>query len=124
MGDPLPAAAPPLVLVVDDEPMVRSLMRATLSETYRVLEAADGTEALAVYGALGGQISAVVTDLRMPRMDGLTLASLLRRAVPAPPILFVSGFDGGGELPGPLLTKPFLPSRLLEALEALLATRH
>jgi CheY-like chemotaxis protein len=110
----------PLILVVDDEPQVRRLMRFVLRDRYRVLVAADGREALALWSVVGRDITAVVTDLRMPDIDGLALAHALRRMEPPPPILFVSGYGSGGELPGPFLQKPFPPDDLLVAVEKLL----
>lgn len=113
----------PLILVVDDEPQVRRLMLFVLRDQYRVLVAADGQEALALFSVLGREITAVVTDLRMPEMDGLALAHALSRMEAPPPILFVSGYgSGGGELPGPFLQKPFPPEVLLAAVEKLLGT--
>jgi CheY-like chemotaxis protein len=111
----------PLILVVDDEPQVRRLMLFVLRDQYRVLVAADGQEALALFSVLGREIAAVVTDLRMPEMDGLALAHALSHMEEPPPILFVSGYGrGGGELPGPFLQKPFPPEVLLAAVEKLL----
>jgi CheY-like chemotaxis protein len=99
----------PLILIVDDEPQVRRLMLFVLRDQYRVLVAADGREALALFSVVGRDITAVVTDLRVPDMDGLALAQALRRMDAPPPILFVSGHGSGGELPGPFLQKPFPP---------------
>jgi CheY-like chemotaxis protein len=110
----------PLILVVDDEPLVRHLLLVILRDRYRVLVAADGQEALALFSVVGRDIMAVVTDLRMPDMDGLALAHALRRMEAPPPILFVSGYGSGGELPGPFLQKPFPPDALLAAVQKLL----
>ncbi len=112
----------PVVLVVDDEPMMRWLMTAALREHYRVLVAADGQEALDTVREIGGEITALVTDLRMPRLDGLGLAARLQALGDPPPLLFISGFMGGGELPGPFLAKPFSPDALLAAVQRLIAT--
>jgi len=111
----------PVVLVVDDEPMVRRVMVAALRERYLVLEAANGREALALVEVAGDGVSIVVTDVRMPTMDGPALAGALARRERPPAILFVSGFAGEGELPGPLLQKPFLPLDLLAAVARLAA---
>jgi CheY-like chemotaxis protein len=111
----------PLILVVDDEPQVRRLMLCVLRDQYRVLVAADGEEALALISVVGREIAAVVTDLRMPEMDGLALAQALGGMEEPPPILFVSGYGrGGGELPGPFLPKPFPADVLLAAVQKLL----
>jgi CheY-like chemotaxis protein len=112
----------PVVLVVDDEPMMRWLMTGALRDHYRVLVAADGQEALDTVRVVGDEITALVTDIRMPRLDGLALAARLRAMEESPPLLFVSGFMGGGELPGPFLAKPFPPEALLAAVRRLIAT--
>lgn len=120
--DPLETDRRPVVLVVDDEPMMRWLMTAALRDSYRVLVAADGQEALETLRDVGDEITALVTDVRMPRLDGVALAAALRAMDEPPPLLFVSGFMGGGELPGPFLAKPFPPEALLAAVRRLLAT--
>jgi CheY-like chemotaxis protein len=112
----------PVVLVVDDEPMMRWLMTAALRDSYRVVVAADGQEALETLRDVGDEITALVTDVRMPRLDGVALAAALRAMDEPPPLLFVSGFMGGGELPGPFLAKPFPPEALLAAVRRLIAT--
>ena len=120
--DPLETDRRPVVLVVDDEPMMRWLMTAALRDSYRVLVAADGQEALETLRDVGDEITALVTDVRMPRLDGVALAAALRAMDEPPPLLFVSGFMGGGELPGPFLAKPFPPEALLAAVRRLIAT--
>ena len=120
--DPLETDRRPVVLVVDDEPMMRWLMTAALRDSYRVLVAADGQEALETLWDVGDEITALVTDVRMPRLDGVALAAALRAMDEPPPLLFVSGFMGGGELPGPVLAKPFPPEALLAAVRRLIAT--
>ena len=82
--------------------------------------AEDGRQALELFATNGPEISAVVTDIRMPRMDGLALAAALRDRAIWVPILFVSGFGVIGQAPGLFLPKPFLPDNLLEAVRRLL----
>ena len=121
-GDALGSDRRPVVLVVDDEPMMRWLMTAALRDSSRVLVAADGQEALETLRDVGDEITALVTDVRMPRLDGVALAAALQAMDEPPPLLFVSGFMGGGELPGPFLAKPFPPEALLAAVRRLIAT--
>jgi CheY-like chemotaxis protein len=70
-----------LVLVVDDESSVRTITKQTLEAFgYRVLTAADGADAVAVYARSGDEVAVVLTDMTMPIMDGpSTVRALTRR---------------------------------------------
>jgi len=116
------------LLVADDEPAIRAVTKSSLELAgYRVLLAADGVEALEVYRRHGSEIAAVVTDMAMPRMDGLRLAAALREIEPRVRILGTSGldFEGGpaaaaaAGIAGPLL-KPFTLEKLLARVQQLL----
>jgi CheY-like chemotaxis protein len=121
MTSPTPDPSPPVVLVVDDEPMMRTLLTQTLRPHYHVLAAADGEEALDLVWGMGNDVRLVVTDIKMPRLDGLGLAAELGRLDHPPLVLFVSAFGGNGdELPGPFLTKPFPPDALVSAVSGLI----
>ena len=103
------------IILVDDDDMLRDLIAQTLTDAgYPVLTAMNGEQALALVSTLNGQLGLVITDVRMPVMDGYQLAENLARLPTAPPVLFISGFAEGHKLPGPYLAKPFLPSALLE----------
>jgi two-component system cell cycle sensor histidine kinase/response regulator CckA len=81
-----------VILVVDDEEPVRSLMCRTLrSLGYFVLEAADGEDALAVLQAHHAPAHVVITDLAMPGLGGAPLVEMLHAWYPAIKVLFVSG---------------------------------
>src|SRR5580658_9081697 len=84
----------PPILIVDDDPIVRSLMRATLEvDGYEVVEASDGEEACALYKTRQPRL--LVADVVMPHMDGFALCrELRRRPVSAHvPILMATGLD-------------------------------
>ena len=134
-----PTPAPPLppargqrewILLVDDEPAVRDVLRRILEQHgYQVLEAADGTDALALFGLHRAEVRAVVTDLMMPHLDGLTLARLLRQMEARLPILGMTGLAQQANLQGTdagllqgLLAKPFGANKLLAALSEALAS--
>jgi len=81
-----------LVMFVDDEPEVRSIARITLEQQgYRLIEAEDGVQALSLYQQRKDEISLVITDVLMPNLDGLGLATRLHKLAPDLPILLLSG---------------------------------
>ncbi len=90
----LPAYRGLTVLVVEDEDELRTVIRRLLeAEGYLVLEAQNGAAALQILGLPRiPQVQLVLTDLRMPVMDGRQLASVLARLHPTVPIVFMSGF--------------------------------
>jgi CheY-like chemotaxis protein len=77
MSDTGADTSPP-ILIVDDDPIVRALMRATLEvDGYDIIEADDGDEACALYETSRPQL--LIADVVMPRMDGFTLCRELRK---------------------------------------------
>lgn len=117
-----------LLLVVDDEAAVRRVMQQTLETFgYRVLCAVDGRDGLRVFTEHRQEIAAVLTDLMMPTMDGITLIRQLREIAPDVRILAFSGLETAAAVSKPagrasidVLPKPFSSPVLLEAVRALL----
>lgn len=116
----------PTVLVVEDEDSLRAGIRRLLqNEGYNVVEAQNGATALQLLeGAAPDSIALVLTDLRMPIMDGRQLASALARRRPSLPIVFMSGFTAqlmDLRLVSPnlaFLAKPFRNDDLLAAVRS------
>lgn len=109
------------VLVVDDEQAVRQHMARVLEgEGHRVLLAEDANKALAWLNRYMPRIHLVVTDVLLPGMTGPELAMRVALLSPPPPVLFVSGGHHLGELPGPILWKPFLPTELIAVVSSLI----
>jgi CheY-like chemotaxis protein len=118
-----PQADPaPVVLVVDDEPILLRLMERALAEAgYRVQGAASGLSALELAATLPGPPDVLVTDLCMDGLNGVDLARLLTSKHPRTQVLLVSGFPAGHTEPAwPFLRKPFSPEVLVRAVEQLL----
>jgi two-component system, cell cycle sensor histidine kinase and response regulator CckA len=88
------AGSGPTVLIVEDEDSLRSALRRLLqNEGYTVLEASNGAKALELLTETeAAGVKLVLTDLRMPVMDGRQLAAALARMRPSLPIIFMSGF--------------------------------
>jgi CheY-like chemotaxis protein len=125
---PAGALAGATVLVVDDEPAVRSVAARSLERGgYRVLEAEDGCGALALV-AREGPPSLLLTDRTMPGLGGVELARQVRERWPAVPILFMSGYpaeelrrQGGTAAARDLIEKPFSPAELTTRVDAALS---
>jgi CheY-like chemotaxis protein len=108
------------VLVVEDDPSLRALMVRSLSaKGYRALQASDGIEALEILAA-DPEIELVVTDIVMPRMNGVELAQQMAASARTR-LLFVSAFgEEYTQLPASLLQKPFSQDALIAEVERLL----
>ncbi len=114
-----------VVLLADDEPLVRNLVGAVLSDAgYRVLDAADGEQALEMSRQYDGSIDFLLTDITMPKMSGIELSQRIAQERPGIKVLMMSGVlstepllrDQGVHF----LRKPFLPEALCEKLSAML----
>jgi len=102
----------PTILIVDDEPLIRTLLMLILEQGgYAVFSAENGAEALTIARRYGDGIDLVVSDVLMPEMDGPTLASRLRTERPKLPVLLMSDAyaveDLGLRKAYPFLPKPF-----------------
>jgi CheY-like chemotaxis protein len=84
-----------VVLVVDDEPAIRGLLKVALEKMgFTVLLAADSTEALDVYGRWRPKIALVLLDVRLPGLDGPQTLAALQRFDPALRCCFMTGHAG------------------------------
>ncbi len=117
IGVPTVVSGKELVLLVEDEEAVRRVARRALEmHGFRVLEARDGREALAISEL--NDVDILITDVMMPGMLGPAVASALRERKPALPALFMSGHTdelvrvGLLDPSTPFLAKPFTPSQL------------
>jgi two-component system, cell cycle sensor histidine kinase and response regulator CckA len=116
------------VLVVEDEPSVRRIIGRVLEEQgYRVLEAPNGRDALAIAGDPATRIDLIVADVVMPGLGGRDLATRLAERRSGVPILFTSGYTGHDvvergliERDWPFLAKPVAPDALARKVRELL----
>jgi len=112
------------VLVIDDESMVRTLVRRMLEPGgCAVVEAGDGESALRFIQRGQPAIDAVLTDLVMPGIDGFDIVTVLARHRPDLPVICMSGFASAqaSRLTVPFLPKPFTIEALRAALDPMIA---
>jgi DNA-binding NtrC family response regulator len=108
------------VLVVDDESAVRRFAARVLErDGFGVVEAADGAEALDLLKVRKAPVDVVVSDIVMPRLNGVELMQALSVSHPEIPVILMSGYataalsELGIAAPCSILTKPFPAERLL-----------
>ena len=119
-----------VALVVDDEPSVRNFIIAVLQDDgFWTLEAENGVHALELIRKLGAAVDLLVSDIRMPRMDGITLACSVRAEFPAIPLILVSGYAEIEEAKLPnsgfeFVQLPFHPVTLLSAVKKVMGSKR
>jgi PAS domain S-box-containing protein len=114
-AEPPPRGQGECLLIADDEVAIRQLMQSELAAFgYRVLVAADGAEALALFREHLADVKLVITDESMPVMSGLRAVQEMRRLRPALPVILTSG-ETQADLPPQVtvLGKPFSLEELL-----------
>lgn len=113
-----------LILVVDDEPMLRDVAKAMLKLIgFEVITASNGKECLEIYDQRGHEISAILLDMMMPQMNGEETFRALRERNPAVRVLLCSGYNEqdatqrfvGRGLAG-FVQKPYTPQQLQEKM--------
>ena len=115
------------VLVVDDESRVRKLIKDFLmKEGYKVIEAADGEEALKVFEENENKIQIILLDVMMPKLDGWSVLRQIRQKSKVPIIMLTARGEEQDELFGfelgvdEYISKPFSPKILVARVQAIL----
>lgn len=122
------ATEPSVVLIVEDEVLVRMAISAYLRECgYTVIEASSADEAIAVLES-DHPVHVVFTDVEMPgAMNGFGLASWMRENKPKMPVILAGNHKKEAEAAadlceyGPMLSKPYEPQQLLDQIRRLVA---
>jgi two-component system cell cycle sensor histidine kinase/response regulator CckA len=116
---------PPMVLIVDDDEAVRLYIKRILNARgVQTIEASDGVDAIRKIEELQNTLDLLVTDVRMPKMDGVELARVLAQLQPRASVIYISGYPFDLEQernlnPGracAFLSKPFTPRNLADAV--------
>lgn len=119
------------ILIAEDEESVRALVtRALTQDGHEVVATVDGAEALDALNRDGGRFDLLLTDIKMPVMDGIALALATARDFPALPILLMTGYADQREratgleaLVRDVIAKPFTLAEIRFAVAAVLAQR-
>jgi CheY-like chemotaxis protein len=127
----LPRGNGETILVVDDERSIRQITEQTLGAFgYRVLLAADGAEAVALFAQQHAAIGAVIMDMTMPTMDGASAIRVLEKIDATVPVVAASGIAGNealamaaGENAKAFLQKPYTADAVLNVLRQVLTGR-
>lgn len=120
---------PSRVLLADDDPAVREVLaRYLISAGLEVIQAKDGGEALSLFRQ--GPFDLVISDVKMPVMDGLQLLEAVKDLSPTVPVVLISGYDEPTTIVAALkkgaenyLSKPITKANLMRVLEQALAAR-
>jgi CheY-like chemotaxis protein len=118
------------ILVVDDEPFVRDLVKASLEEcNYKVLIAEDSIDAFSLYVQYTNEISVVLMDIQMPSIDGFKAIRILQQINPRVKIIAMSGLASNHNLlkvsnirVQAFLAKPYTINELLGTVKGVLDT--
>ncbi|MBE9202098.1 MULTISPECIES: response regulator [unclassified Nodularia (in: cyanobacteria)] len=124
----IPTGHGELILIVDDEPSIQDVTRTSLeSHQYQTLIASDGSEAIALYAKYADKISAVLMDMMLPSLDGLTAIRTLQKINPQVKIIATSGLMSKTKLEEVIetgtqtfLPKPYTVNELLLSLDKIL----
>jgi CheY-like chemotaxis protein len=125
MGVPAPNET--VILLAEDEPVVRNLVRAMLTQAgYAVLTANDGAEAIDICKAYTDEIHLFLTDILMPKVDGVAASAAVRKLRPKTKVIVMTGATTATiraeNRPDAFLRKPFVPPTLLKCVEKVLAS--
>ena len=119
------------ILLAEDEETLRSMLLRAFAPEHAVTAAADGAEALDIINSAKGEFDLLLTDIKMPLMDGIALALAVARDYPKIVILLMTGFadqreraHGLDALVHDVITKPFSLAQIRAAVDAALATKR
>jgi two-component system cell cycle response regulator CpdR len=121
----------PRILLAEDEETLRAMLVRAFATEHAVTAACDGAEALDIITAAQGEYDLLLTDIRMPLMDGIALALSVARDYPKIVILLMTGFADQRErahgleaIVHDVITKPFSLVQIRDAVTAALAARQ
>lgn len=125
---PTPTANQGTILVVDDEPSVRTVLARLLGKRgFAVIEATNGNEALEMVARHASALRLIILDLTMPQRDGMSTLQEIRKQQIRTPVVLISGYYSNElipkleELQAKYISKPFTAQNLLAVIDPILA---
>lgn len=119
---PVSGEAKKAILLAEDEPLLREAVAMSLeAEGCGIIEATDGEDAFQKLSERSGAVDLLITDVKMPKMNGSELAKEAKEQGPQLMILFLSSHVGDGRLAANsyYMEKPFLPKDLIKKVDAI-----
>jgi len=136
VAEPRPTVSPgnnaKALMIVEDDPAIREMLVRALGLTYSVFEAPDGEAAMEMLGRMRDLPELVIMDVMMPKMDGLTLASKMKKdpKLWGLPIIMLTGRDAPKDIVQGInmgarhyMTKPFKIQDLLDRIAKSIAAK-
>src|SRR5581483_6380226 len=113
-----------VILLAEDDVIVANIVRISLERAgYFVLTSEDGEEALTISRQYPGRIHMLLSDIQMPKMDGVRLAEFFAKERPDTRVLLMSGHSNEPIRGYAFLAKPFRLAQLLDAVTRLVSAR-
>jgi two-component system cell cycle sensor histidine kinase/response regulator CckA len=129
--DAYPSTANITILLAEDEPGLREIFSdLLLTRGYHILAAKNGEEAVTVARTFDGSIELFLTDIVMPKMNGIEAAQLIKNIRPNLPVVYMTGYaEDALSMPSTLgsdvlLEKPVAPGTLFDTIQNMLASRR
>jgi len=116
------------ILLADDDPYVREMLAYVLDEYgFHVIKASDGFEACGLFMDAPDQIDLLVSDVLMPKMNGVDAYRIMRQIKPGLPVILISGYSDGidmihndDDILPEVIAKPLRPDHLIARIHELL----
>lgn len=118
------------ILIIDDSKEIVAGLKAFFEQKYEILTAYNGYDGLQAFEQFENSIDLVITDLVMPELSGVGVASILKKKYPGVPIIAITGWKGDIEAIGiklcadQVFEKPFEISDLDQSVSSLLTNRE
>jgi two-component system, cell cycle sensor histidine kinase and response regulator CckA len=124
MSSPIKGTLETILVVDDNEVVLRTVVAILEKEKFQVLSAANGSDAIKLANEKSGKIDLLLSDVDMPQMSGPELGQILKKSSPGIRVMLMSGGDSGNLLVlnygWAFIQKPFVPTKLVQMINSVL----